>query len=287
MRHPEMSLKRAHKLLLPTLILVELALVSLDVLQLEQAVAVVVAVELAASLLALYGLWTGIRRFRSSRALGTPWWVALEETLGTAMPDLAARAIVLEIRMWAHLLGWLLGRRPRGPQYFSYHRRSFIPWLLLLVVVELPVEVVLAELFVPWGWLRWTLLLLSIYGLIWVLGLHASLVMLPHVLEDDRLLVRSGIFLEGAVRYADVAQLEVGRFEVKGRREGFYVDPSGRSAWQLLGGRADVRLRLASPTSFRRALRRTPLIETLHLSVDEPERFAQALRGKLREFADS
>jgi len=282
-----MSLKRAHKLLLPTLILVELALVSLDVLQLEQAIAVVVAVELAASLLALYGLWAGIRRFRSSRAAGTPWWVAMEDTLGTVMPDLAARAVVLEVRMWIHLLGWLLGRRPRGPQYFSYHRRSFIPWLLLLVVFELPVEVVLAELFIPWEWLRWTLLLLSIYGLIWVLGWHASLVMLPHVLEDDRLLIRSGIFLEGAVWYADVVHLEVGKFEVKERREGFYVDPSRHSAWQLLGGRADVRLRLASPVSFRRALRWTPPIETLHLSVDEPERFAQALRGKLRESANS
>jgi hypothetical protein len=47
---------------------------------------------------------------------------------------------------------------------------------------------------VPWPTLRWVLLALSVYGLLWVVGLACSLRQHPHVRRGEDLLLRFGHF---------------------------------------------------------------------------------------------
>jgi hypothetical protein len=62
------------------------------------------------------------------------------------------------------------------------------------VVVELVVAFILAGTFWPW-----LLLALHVYGLLWVLGLLASLTTRPHLLTTDTLLLRDSAFTELAI----------------------------------------------------------------------------------------
>jgi hypothetical protein len=56
------------------------------------------------------------------------------------------------------------------------------------------VEAVVVHVLVPWATVRWVLLGLSVYGLLWVAGLACSLRQHPHVLRGDELLLRFGHF---------------------------------------------------------------------------------------------
>jgi hypothetical protein len=56
------------------------------------------------------------------------------------------------------------------------------------------VEAVVVHVLVPWATARWVLLALSVYGLLWVIGLAFSLRQHPHVLRGDELLLRFGHF---------------------------------------------------------------------------------------------
>ncbi len=80
--------------------------------------------------------------------------------------------------------------------------------LLAMVVLTAPIEVVFWELFIPWAWLRWALLALSIYSVLRLLGLYASRITLPHRLEEGGLCLRQGLFAEAFVPYTEVEVIE-------------------------------------------------------------------------------
>ncbi|MFC0545811.1 hypothetical protein [Kutzneria chonburiensis] len=91
------------------------------------------------------------------------------------------------------LVEWLFRRRSLGFHY----GRSFRPIILVLLVLTI-VEGVIAELVLGyllagtfWPWLT---LALHVYGLLWVLGVLASLEVRPHVIEDDALVLRDSAF---------------------------------------------------------------------------------------------
>ncbi|MDO9485310.1 MAG: hypothetical protein Q7K25_04525 [Actinomycetota bacterium] len=46
------------------------------------------------------------------------------------------------------------------------------------------------------AWVRWPLLIVSIWGLVWMFGLLAGLIVYPHLLESDGLRVRNGHTIE-------------------------------------------------------------------------------------------
>jgi hypothetical protein len=67
------------------------------------------------------------------------------------------------------------------------------------------IETVAVHLLVPWPTLRWVLLAVSAYGLLWVVGLAFSLRQHPHVLRGDELLLRFGHFRTTRVPLAGLA----------------------------------------------------------------------------------
>ncbi len=53
-------------------------------------------------------------------------------------------------------------------------------------------ELVAVHFLIGWPWLRWTLLILSVWGLIWMFGYLAGLIVYPHLITQDRVIVRNG-----------------------------------------------------------------------------------------------
>lgn len=59
--------------------------------------------------------------------------------------------------------------------------------ILVMVAFTTAVELLVLELLAPRVWLRISLLVLGFYVLLWIFGLYASLVTLPHRIEESGL----------------------------------------------------------------------------------------------------
>ena len=59
--------------------------------------------------------------------------------------------------------------------------------IIVMVAFTTPVELLVLELRAPRVWLRISVLVLGVYSLLWIFGLYAPLVTLPHRLEESGL----------------------------------------------------------------------------------------------------
>ncbi len=273
--------QRALKWSLPILILVEIALVRAGWLSIGQAIAIVVLVEGALTVVAGVQAIHVVRRFRHQRAAGRGGVEAFEDALTVLMPRRLVRLVALELRLWICLGRWLFRRYRTNEREFSYRKRSIVPALVVLVILTAPVEILILELLIPWAWLRWGLLALAIYGMIWVIGLYASLVVLPHRAADDGLCIRYGLLSEAFIPFSEVVDIQVAPRKVPAGRDGLRVVEEEGAAYLAVGGRTDVTLTLRRPQSFRTAFGRTAPVDTLHIAVDEPQRLCEAVRARL------
>ena len=221
---------RIAKWLLPLLIIIEAALVWTGVLDLAEAVGVIIGIEVLLALVAARQILTAMRRFRQGRDAGLDAWAALEDGLAVLLPRKVARVAAQEPRLWACLAQWALRRRPRQGE-FTYHRRSAVGPLLLAVVFTTPVEVLLFELLIPWSWLRWVLLVAAIYLLFWAFGFYASLVVLPHRLEHSGLRLHYGTFADGYIPYGAIAIADLERRRSPGGGDGLKVARQENAAY--------------------------------------------------------
>ncbi len=273
------------KWITPALILAELLLLFGGMLNVQTAVGVILGVEALLTLAGGAQIIRAIRRCRQSRAGGLDFWEALTDGFAVFLPPRAARVLALEPQLWACLFLWLFRRRRPDEQSFTYHKQSIVGVFLIAALFSSPVEIVLFELLIPWAWLRWALLIASLYVLIWLLGYYASLVVLPHRLEAEGIRLRYGAFAAGFVPYAAIAEAARERQAIPKKSRGLLVDPGASAAYFGMDGAANVRLRLNTPLPLRGFFTITAPVATIYLAVDEPERFIRQIRQRLEHAA--
>lgn len=280
-------MERILKWLLPALILVEIILVRGGVLSIGQAVLVVVVIEGALGLVAVRQAFAAVRRFRAGRRAGDDPWTAAEDALAVFFPRVVARFMVIEPRLWACLARWATRRYRPGPDDFPYHTGSILGLFLILLIFTTPVEILLFEVLIPWTWLRWVVLVLAIYALVWVFGLYASLVVLPHRLEVDGLRLRYGVLNEVLIPYDGITDVREARRKSPGGGDGLTVrEEDGGTAYLSVGGRTHVTLALSRPVQFRSLGGLSQPTSLVHVSVNQPDRLAAALRDRLTASRD-
>lgn len=272
---------RLFRLLLPILIIVEIVLVWSGRLSIGRAVLIVVAIEVALVLVAARNTVVGSRRFRASRGAGNDGWEAAEDALTVFLPRPVARFIVLEPRMWWCLVRWAFRRYRPGPNEFSYHSRSPVGMFLVLLIFTTPVEILLLELLIPWAWLRWVVLFLALYGLVWMFGFYASLVTVRHTVEPDGIRLRYGFLNELFVTFSALKHIRVHSAKAPDGGEGLRFEPESDIAYFGIGGRTDVVLELAEPHRYRTLTGESRPFTTLHVAVDDPQGFVEAVKAQL------
>lgn len=102
------------------------------------------------------------------------------------------RPAVSELRYYHSLVLAVAGKRrvPAGATPFGYTKGTMgIP--IAIGAVSL-VELVVVHILVPWPWLRIVLLILSIWGVLFVAGFFSSRVVHPHTVTADSLHLRWG-----------------------------------------------------------------------------------------------
>ncbi len=167
------------------------------------------------------------------------------------------------------LFTWLFHRGSTG-EAFGYGRsfRPLVYVLLVMSIVEgLVVEFVLAAV-LPGTFWPWLLLALHLYGVLWILGLLASLTTRPHLLGPDSLVLRDSAFSELTIPLSAVTSITaVARPNTL--RSGLKVD--GDTALYAYGD-ANIAVHL-DPVDDPRLTG----VRHLHLTMDEPRRFLDAV----------
>ncbi len=196
------------------------------------------------------------------------------------MPDLGPRrlyalarhAVVFELRLYRSLLSWLLRRPDLGrPEdtVFTY-ARDVTPVLWLWIfgsAAELP----LVHVLVPWEGPRVALLVVGVWGLVWMVGLLASLSVHPHLLGPAALRVRHGAAHSITLPWRSVASVTHRRQDLDSSV--WTLQPrhteEGTDLQVGVSGQVNVHVRLHEPTVVATAKGALEIVE-LSFFADEP-----------------
>ena len=232
--------------------------------------------------LVVWRLRAGRLRRRSNAPLSgdTGGPSVIEETLAGLLPLPLARFAAAELLLWWYLARWIC-RRPVPAGSHSYHRRSPLGPLLVVVALTTPVELLLLELLLPWNRVRWLLAFAAVYGVVWVFGLYASMTQLQHRVEESGVRIHYGLLNEAFVPYAAITEIKIERVRATGMTEGLRVDGEEHRAHVYVGSRTDVTFVLAAPISIRTLRGSTPPVTRLSLAADDPENLVEDLRARM------
>ncbi len=274
-------LKRVLRWMPLMVLVVDAVLVVTGVLKRGAGVGVGAGVESLLWLLAVPRLVLAVGAYRRDRTAGLDPWSALEDGLVVLLPRSVARLIALEPQIYAALWRWVFWRRPSRDDEFAYRKRSWLGVVLAMLLFTTPVELLLPELLVPWAWVRWGVALVGVYGVLWIAGLQASLVTLPHRIACDGLRLHYGVLARAHIPYAAITSVALERRKAPGKRDGLYISADDDAAFLQVGGETDVALQLATPYKLRGLRGPTHPVMCIYLAADDAPRFVRTVRQHL------
>ena len=178
---------------------------------------------------------------------------------------LLRKAAAMEAASWRSMYVWLR-RKPLtlapGDEAFSYLGvvKPILGIFIGLSAVEVPIFDLIVRRVVPWGPARWIVLVLGVWGLLWMIGLFASMKVHPHVVGAGGLRVRTAASLDFTVPWRDVAAVS----------KAYRSLPSGKGVQvEREGDRTVLNIVMASQTSVDLTLRE-PVVFALPKGPSEP-----------------
>lgn len=123
-----------------------------------------------------------------SKARASSWAQAVRET----STELGVPRVAL--RIWGTEVAYmhsLMRRRPKGEDYFGAHS-PLTPMVWIFGFLSI-VEAVLVHMLVPIVWLRWVILILSVYAMLVFIGFYRSLSTNPHRIRANTVDINSGV----------------------------------------------------------------------------------------------
>jgi hypothetical protein len=120
---------------------------------------------------------------------------------------LLGRAVRYELRIWRSLAVWLLRRPTVPPGARGYRYASAITPLMIVFIVVSAIELPILHLLLPWETVRLIADVLSVWAVLWMVGLLAALRVHPHIVTDDGIRVRYGFSVDVMVPWAAIASV--------------------------------------------------------------------------------
>ncbi len=187
--------------------------------------------------------------------------------------------VVLEVRLYVALGRWLSRRPavPAGARAWGYSR--LVTPVMWLWIFGSACEVPLAHVLVPWPGVRLALLVLGIWGLVWMVVLLASLKAYPHLVDADGLSLRYGVLAHARVPWSIVSAVRYDDRDVEGfvRVLRPHETPAGTELLVPVNDRVNVLLELAVPLAVRTSKGEVEAV-AVGLWADEPRDLVTALR---------
>lgn len=194
---------------------------------------------------------------------------------------LAKGALLYELALYPALVRWVLRRPdvPQGATAIGYDRLvgpMLWLWIFGSATEVVVVDVVLRQVDAGWAHaLQVPMLLLGVWGVVWMLGMRASMRVTPHLLTDDLLRVRSGARTWLEVPRAAVASARPAPRELPGTIRTFWVEDG--AALVGVGSETNLELVLTGPTALRSSHGEV-VVDRVGLFVDDPRDVAALLR---------
>ncbi|WIM96433.1 hypothetical protein ACTOB_008627 [Actinoplanes oblitus] len=257
------------------IVVVEAGLVLTGVLELRSALIIALGLELLLAVISLSMAVVMVRHYRRMRADGLPGMDAFCTSLEHVLPHPIGRLMSHEFRVFEGLWLLLRGRDavPAGAEKFRYGR-GLLPMLSILAALSVA-EIIVVELLVPWRWVRIALLILTVYGILWIVGLLGAIHRKPHYLTADQAHLRFGHFGDIRVPIAAVADARVAT--VAGLRKTVQID-DGVAALSVLGS-TTVEIRLVPGSEVVVSGTRRGDLTAIRFAADEPSMAAARINA--------
>ena len=203
--------------------------------------------------------------------------------LPAALFRLAVRIVRLEIHIWVSLYRWVFRRPapiPPGTLTFGYGAAAApLFWVFIgISAVEIPI----LDLLLPT--LTWRLvgLGLGLWGVLWMLGLLASMYVYPHLVGPAGVRIRSGFSVDHLIAWDEVAEVRVRREKLPGSRTVQLGDsPEGAALHVTISSETTVQIVLSAPRTGKMPKVGPTEIQVICAWTDDPAGFLAATRENL------
>jgi hypothetical protein len=184
-----------------------------------------------------------------------------------------------EMRLWLALYRWVF-RRPEpvapGTVRFSYSGGGTL--LLTAFIVVSAIEIPILDLVLPWRIARIISSIVGVYGLLWMIGLMATLHVYPHLVGEAGIRIRKSIALDLTVGWDNIRDI---------RSRGRSLPPGGRTQFEdgvlayAVGGGTTVDLVLAEPITLPDKPTGGEPVREIRFHADRPDDLVAAARTRL------
>jgi len=206
-------------------------------------------------------VWLRLRRLGLSR----------RQAFARLVPERVARYVAHEARILASLVRWAV-RRPHGvgeADAVFPHARDQAAMMYGLTFVCVAETVALSFLLARWPVVHAVLLVVDVYTVLFVLGMHAAAVTRPHVLAGGVLRVRQAAHVDIRVPVALIAAV---------RRETRFTHEKKDGELNLpIGSQTSLTLELTEPVNAPKLLGAPRLVRVIRLHADDPKSLYDAV----------
>ncbi|MFD1369760.1 hypothetical protein [Actinoplanes sichuanensis] len=193
--------------------------------------------------------------------------------------------VVYELQLWAALFRWIL-RRPvpvePGTTRFGYI--GAVRMILIAFIAVSAIEIPILELMIPWEPVANVLLGIGVYGLIWMFGLYASMIVHPHLVGPSGLRIRNSLTLDAAIGWDRIAAIEVRR---RSMPPGGQIQLEDGVLSLGMGSQTSIDVRLTEPLVLPVRKAKGQPATTVRFHADDPEGLVAAAREFLPAVTES
>jgi hypothetical protein len=201
---------------------------------------------------------------------------------GRSRLQLAAR---YEAGIWRSLYRWLARRRGAAdPDAALFGYASQVTPLLLAFIFLSALEIPILPLLLPWPAVRYSLLVLGVWGLLWMLGRLASLRTNPHVVSAAGLRLRSGFQFDACTPWEQISAIRLRRSTAH-RKLQIEHDRTGASV--ALQGTSNVEVVYREPVLVRFLDGRHASVDAIRFYADSPTALMTAARAHLARIPEA
>lgn len=166
---------------------------------------------------------------------------------------LARRALLMEIRGYQSIYRFVF-RRPKVPAGaigFSYHQPVLA--ILIVFVALSAVEILVLDLIVRrWAYIRIPLLILSVWGLIYMVGFLFGMLTRPHAIGPAGIRARYGPEIDIPLLWDDIESVRRRKHTLQDKQPKVTVDEDGETTLHLrMQNETNIEVRLRAPIVVR------------------------------------
>ena len=184
-----------------------------------------------------------------------------------------------EMALWLALYRWIFRRPERlPPGSVSFSNAGSASTLLAAFIVVSAIEIPVLHLLLPWTVARIIAWIVGVYGLLWMIGLMATMRVYPHVVGESGVRIRKSISLDLTVPWDDIRSI---------RSRGRSLPPGGATQFEDgvlsygMAGGTTVDLVLEEPVTLPDKQTQGEPVKEIRFHADRPDDLVAAALTRL------